>query len=921
MPNPEEIVPNFISYSVNVLLVNELEGLGPQLAESLLALGCQVFYLGDSKKDSFDHLKGKTNFQLLEKVNQIQELNSLNYFFYLADHLADQRKKYLTDFLRISQEKKIRFLLLWDGDFSTSEQILRTMLERRIDGRICYFQEVYGPRILQGEVANLIKEIIAGKKNKLVMEKGLEISLVYFADLVRGLVWAMFSPETAEKVIDLSGEKISLVSLISEIQKKIDRVINVEFKEKVKDLAKEKLSEGKEEVSFPWEPEVTLSSGIEKTIAWFKEGGRNFSTENKIKKRKIFPSILVSRKKLILSLEIFCLLMIFFFVLPVAIFLGILDQAKKGTLAAQKAFTELNFPVAKKETQQAYQKIYFAQKMFVFASPYYEVFGFEDDLRQLELLISVWEKMLNDAQEALTLKEIFLPDFAAILKGEKSNLEADLPRMNDLLEKIYTDVSLVSVSIEKIDSENFLVKKSGLVKDLVPQEAYLTDLRKDLYRAKMILPLLPEIFGTKENKYYLLLLQNNFELRPTGGFLAGYGLLKFEKGSLVDVEIKNISAIDEKLIGQVEPPEKLKSYLGVTKWYLKDANWDPDFSASSEKIEWFFEKETGRVVDGVLAVDLNVAKRVLAEIGEVFLEDYKEKINQQNFLDRAVYFSQSGPFPGAEQKFDFFTLSSKTLFEEIKKQPETFFLKLLEIIRSALNEKDLLVNFHEPKIKELGRLFNWDGTIQPNLACQKISANCLPDFLFINEANLGANRVNYFLRRLINHQVTLDDSGAVKEQLKITYQNLSLSESWPGGQYKNYLRLYLPALANLESIMLNDASDPSYWVQIPPLKIDLYRERNWLVVGFLLEVPVKSQRTVEISYSLPKLVNLQREFSYTLLMMRQPGINETLYSFSLNFPISLKPLKVLPKGTVASNKVLVNDLLNQDKLVRVDFGH
>jgi len=915
MPKEDEIVPNFVSYSSKVLIVNELGGFASHLVDSLLTLGCQIFYLGDKKNDFVDHLLNKVNFKSLDKINQIQDLNTLNYIFYLAD----KRKKYLPDFFRISQEKKIKFLFLWQGDFSTSEQILKEIIDRKIDGRVCLFQEVYGPRIFRGEVSKLISEVVLNKKVKLIVEKDLEIHLIYISDLTKGLIWSILSPETSEKMIDLRGEKISLVSLVSEVQKKAERVINVEFKEIVKNLSQEESLKEKDH-KLDWKPEVSLTFGVEETINWFKNPKNLFSISETGRKRISFPRIISNKKRLVLGLGIFCFLVTFFFILPVVVFLRILILAKGETLAAQKAFKELNFTVAKNKVVGASQKVYFAERMFEMGSPFYEVFGFEDDLNQFGSLLSVWEKLLNSAEGVLSLKDLFLPNFAAILKGEKSTLETDLPQMNNLLEKVYTEISLASVLVDKIHSDGFLIKKFSLAENLVPPGNYLADLRKEIYQAKMILPLLPEMFGLKDKKYYLLLLQNNFELRPTGGLLGGYGLLVFEKGRLIDIEIKNTALIDEKLYGQVEPPEKLKNYLGIVRWYLRDANWDPDYQISAQKIEWFFEKETGRVVDGVFAVDLNIARKVLAEVGEIFLEDYKEKINQQNFFDRAVYFSESGPFPGAEQKFDYFALCAKALFEEVKKQPDLFFLKLGEIIHFSLAQKDLLLYFHEPRIKELTRLFNWDGAIQPNLACQKISENCLPDYLFINEANLGANRTNYFLRRLINHQVTLNTQGSIKEKLKVTYQNLSLSESWPGGQYKAYVRLYLPALANFENIMLNDASDPSYWVQIPPTKIDIYRDRTWLVVGFLLEVPVKSQRTVEVNYFLPGSADLKKEFTYTLLVTKQPGANETLYSFNLNFSDPLKPLRILPKGTFSENRILVNDSLDQDKLIRVDFG-
>ena len=34
--------------------------------------------------------------------------------------------------------------------------------------------------------------------------------------------------------------------------------------------------------------------------------------------------------------------------------------------------------------------------------------------------------------------------------------------------------------------------------------------------------------------------------------------------------------------------------------------------------------------------------------------------------------------------------------------------------------------------------------------------------------------------------------GSIKRDLKINYENTAKSNNWPGGDYKNYLRVYVP---------------------------------------------------------------------------------------------------------------------------------
>ena len=68
-------------------------------------------------------------------------------------------------------------------------------------------------------------------------------------------------------------------------------------------------------------------------------------------------------------------------------------------------------------------------------------------------------------------------------------------------------------------------------------------------------------------------------------------------------QIQDVHVVDGQLKGHVDPPTPIKELLEQEHWYLRDSNWNPDFTISGEKAAWFYEKETGLKVDGVIAVD------------------------------------------------------------------------------------------------------------------------------------------------------------------------------------------------------------------------------------------------------------------------------------------------------------------------------
>ena len=123
---------------------------------------------------------------------------------------------------------------------------------------------------------------------------------------------------------------------------------------------------------------------------------------------------------------------------------------------------------------------------------------------------------------------------------------------------------------------------------------------------------LPEIL----NKDYVVLLQNNTELRATGGFMGSYARLRFRNGTLQSTKFEDIYEPDGQLYGYVKPPAPLDKAFENGSWKLRDSNWDPDFRVSAPQIAWFFS-QGGEVVDGLVALNLTTVLKVL-DFGDAY---------------------------------------------------------------------------------------------------------------------------------------------------------------------------------------------------------------------------------------------------------------------------------------------------------------
>ena len=443
----------------------------------------------------------------------------------------------------------------------------------------------------------------------------------------------------------------------------------------------------------------------------------------------------------------------------------------------------------------------------------------------------------------------------------------------------------------------------------------LEELRGYLGTGKRSLAFLPEILGVNNGrKEYLMLFQNEMELRPSGGFIGSYGILTFEGGKLVNLEIKDIYAADGQLKGHVEPPWEIRDILGEGGWYMRDANWRASFPVAAADLQWFLEKETGRKVDGVIGVDLASVGEILGVTGEIYVPDFKEKVGKDNLYEQAEFYSENQFFPGSNQKESFLGTLGKQLYEDIKALKGMKRVELIKAMVDMLESNDIQIALNDKNAgMEVARL-GWDGSLFNN-SCE---GDCLADYLYIVEANLGVNKANYFLYRNIEQLVEIS-LGAVSRVVKINYENTAKNSNWPGGDYKNYMRVYLPKDVNLSQVSIYDGNDPSSKKIYMPNELKNAQVAGKKEVGFLMTVPVTKKRVVEIRYTSNIDLSNKNKFSYMNYIQRQPGYGQTGFVALVNYPEGWGPAQVQPVASVINNKLLFNQKLEKDIKIGVEI--
>lgn len=409
--------------------------------------------------------------------------------------------------------------------------------------------------------------------------------------------------------------------------------------------------------------------------------------------------------------------------------------------------------------------------------------------------------------------------------------------------------------------------------------------------ADHFLSLYPEFSGFKQKKTYLVLFQNSMELRPTGGFIGSFAIATFAEGKLADFSIQDVYTVDGQLKGHVDPPGPIREILKQEHWYLRDSNWDPDFAASGPRAAWFYEKETGTRVDGVIAINLPFFIGLLRVIGPLDLPDYNDRITADNFFGKSLYYTKENFFPGSTQKKDFLGSASTALVAKVTAGKGVSSSHLLAAVVESLERGDILFSFADHELDALIAQIGWAGIVPMSDACTS-KPGCLTNTTGVFEANLSVNKVNYFVKRVEEHNVVVDEDGSISGSVTVLYQNTSPSDSpsTGGGAYRTYVQVYLPPDATATSLAIDGQLVLQRNPKRQPTPVLPYFEESDTsgahVVGVALDIFPTEQKRLTVAYERQAKIDITGKESELILgIHRQPGLLNTTLQSSVTYPI------------------------------------
>lgn len=714
---------------------------------------------------------------------------------------------------------------------------------------------------------------------------------VLFSDVVKEILSVVFGASKERTFFIFSKHPMSLMSLAHIFQKK-DPTITIDFTKEKKEVIDRKITiSGEYMLDESYDIEGKLKE-LDLSVA-NKPQERDLTQDN-------FP------KKIKLNFIPYFLFFVFLLILPVistALFAGLgvfqLNYAKnnieKGNLAL------LNTPFRN------------AQTLFNLASSTGKALEYESSaVGLLDSVTAVTDKIEDAKKITQAAGQILQTSSIAqsVLNGKSKNPQEDVFSSLSSLKESISLINEVKLR-EKIDES--ILKKINDYDSIIN---YVYGFSNITY----------SLINPMGQRKYLVLFQNNMELRPGGGFIGSYGILVLDKGKLADFSIHDVYDADGQLKGHVEPPYAIRRYLPSAHLYLRDSNFDVDFTKSAASAANLLFQETGQKVDGVIGVDVTFVKDLIGAIGEIDVPEYKEKVNAQNFFHVTESHVEKNFFPSSTQKKDFLGALFTAIENNLSQRKNIPYQEILKVFISAIREKHVLFAFSDKSVQNVFSANGWSSELNDYRDSLQIN-----DFLGISEANLGVNKANFFVGRSIKYEMNIKDNGTVESFATLNLRNDS--NSWPGGDYKTYVRLIAPQGSSLTSITIDGATQnitnaiTNFLIYEkknfrPPtgLEVENYNENGKTIYGFLTIVPQGKTKKIVFNYTLPKKIPLRSPLSvYSLRIFKQPGTENYPFDFIVSYPSSVM-VSSSKNINIVNGKIMLSKTLSFDENIELNIS-
>lgn len=456
-----------------------------------------------------------------------------------------------------------------------------------------------------------------------------------------------------------------------------------------------------------------------------------------------------------------------------------------------------------------------------------------------------------------------------------------LSKVTPVIDDISADLQVVDAELAQINPNRYPEKIQGreLRSNIYQAQQFVKGSLAAMTEFKPVLEVLPQIAGSDTRRKYLVIFQNDNELRPTGGFMTAYAVMFIEDGKATPEKSDDIYELDKKFTKRIPIPNILGRYLTSERYFnLRDMNVNPDFKLSMDTFYEHYREVPGEPanIDGIISIDTNVLTELVRVLGPVEVPGYgtfSAENDPRCDCPQIIYVlseivDRPTPYLREDRK-GIIAPMMQAILQKAYSAPKEQWPQLAELAWKKIEGKHVQFYFFDEQFQQAAETANAAGRMNQPKEGQ--------DFLAIVDANLGGAKSNLFVETEGKLEVSAPSNGVLTNTLTLKYKNdrrgdncnLEAGQLCLNGTLRDWVRIYLPKGAKLVNAngfdqgTLSESED---------------EETGFHIIEGVFRLAPLSQATVQVEYTVP----YENTETYQLQMRKQAGTDQWKYLLDIN---------------------------------------
>jgi hypothetical protein len=577
-------------------------------------------------------------------------------------------------------------------------------------------------------------------------------------------------------------------------------------------------------------------------------------------------------------------------------------------------------------------------KSFKYTKGYYdnlqvgrEILGKSDAL--IEKSLPEFKETLRTTGFKVDETQVVTPPVEGEDDSAMSLILKETPEYLAFYEEIEPDIIDIMADFKRLDPE-YLPSLPG--KDLKTSynkmTYYIDKFPETSTNVKNFVSGLPELLGTNGSTEYMILLQNETEMRSSGGLLTAVGNATITDGEIGemknlkdmwDLEIYNSYTLGIDVGYRNIYGQNVLMNLGCGSTYLRaqDSGIYPDLNSSLNIFKdyydtaSYYDPENYPPYDHAVILNHHSGEKLLSLIQPLTVEEYGE-VTSENLFE----------FIKAEtddSKYAWDTKNKKSIIGEVANAAKKKFMELP--LTEMPKVVETMINlFYAKDVAFYSKDANMQNYFDKYALSGRQSKDFTGDYLHLNEAQNCSLKLNKYMRDSVEMTVNIADDGSISDSVKVHWwqpqvYDASLEGFYSGSlnySYRAWIRLFTPPNSfGFDSDGFEQSGYVGYWPQeyyddIPNKEIsDNIIQFDHRRMSPDDPIP---EHNLNVSYKLPDSINYNKDGSYKLLLQKHPGkswsdgfeeytinINHNGQTSSIKFPLDRDKVLTYKDGVIS----------------------